>query len=48
MAYKENTKCQVDIKLYDDDRHEVLNELNKDEVYSDLLEWLDCLVEDRK
>lgn len=48
MAYKENTKCQMDIKLYDDDRHEVLNELNKEEVYSDLLEWLDCLVEDRK
>lgn len=29
----------VDIKLYKDGRHEMLNETNKDEVYSDLLAW---------
>ena len=48
IAYTENTECQVDIKLYDDDRHEVLNETDKDVVYADMLEWLDCCVEDRK
>lgn len=46
VAYSENTECQVDIKLYDDDRHEILNETDKDVVYSDLLEWLDCCVLD--
>ena len=29
----------TDIKLYKDGRHEMLNETNKDEVYSDLLAW---------
>lgn len=48
IAYQENTKCQIDIKLYDDDRHEVLNETDRDVVYRDVLEWLDCCVEDRK
>ena len=27
-------------KLYENDRHEVLNELNKDEVYNDILDWI--------
>ena len=31
----------VTIKLYPEDRHEVLNELNKQEVYSDILAWID-------
>ena len=31
----------VEIKLYKEDRHEILNELDKDQVYQDLLDWLD-------
>lgn len=30
----------VSIKLYPDGRHEMLNELNKDEVYQDILNWI--------
>ena len=30
----------VRLKLYKDGRHEMLNELNKDEVYADVLAWL--------
>ncbi len=43
MVYKENTKCDISIKLYDNDRHEILNETDKEQVYADLLEFLeDC------
>lgn len=40
MQYVSNTKCVVDIKLYQDDRHEILNELDKEVVYDDLLSWM--------
>ncbi|MBR3630257.1 MAG: alpha/beta hydrolase [Oscillospiraceae bacterium] len=30
----------LEIKLYEDDRHEILNELDRDEVYQYLLRWL--------
>lgn len=30
----------VSVKLYPDGRHEMLNELNKDDVYKDILDWL--------
>jgi len=30
----------VEMKLYPNSRHEVLNELNKDEVYQDIVSWL--------
>lgn len=30
----------VSLRLYDDARHELFNEINRDEVVSDLLEWL--------
>ena len=39
MVYTENTPCEVSIKLYDDDRHEILNELDRDVVYKDLLDF---------
>ena len=29
------------VKLYPDGRHEIMNELNRDEVFADLLAWLD-------
>ena len=34
--------CQnVDMKLYPNDRHEILNELDRDQVYEDLYKWLE-------
>lgn len=39
------TGCKdVKIKLYKDGGHEMLNELNKDEVYADVLEWLNSKI----
>ena len=41
-------KCGIDarLKLYDDARHELLNEINKGDVYEDIVEFLlDCLEE---
>ncbi|CCX45977.1 uncharacterized protein BN455_01265 [Firmicutes bacterium CAG:103] len=34
----------VKLKLYKDGRHEMLNELNKDEVYADILDWLNSKI----
>jgi alpha-beta hydrolase superfamily lysophospholipase len=31
----------IELKIYPEGRHEMLNEINKDEVYNDLLLWLD-------
>ena len=31
----------ISCKLYPDGRHEMLNETNRDEVYSDTIKWLD-------
>jgi alpha-beta hydrolase superfamily lysophospholipase len=31
----------IDYKIYPEARHEVLNELNKDEVYADILKFLE-------
>lgn len=39
--YKKNEMKDVKMKLYENDRHEILNELDKEQVYSDLLMWLD-------
>ena len=44
MVYSENTPCKVSIKMYEGDRHEILNETDRDVVYKDMLEFLDsCL-----
>ena len=43
-VYKRYKNCgmkDVEIKLYPDDRHEILNELDKDQIYQDILTWLD-------
>jgi alpha-beta hydrolase superfamily lysophospholipase len=37
---KKNNFSRVETKLYPDCRHELLNELNKEEVYSDIIQWL--------
>lgn len=31
----------VELKLYENDRHEILNETDKEQVYADILAWLD-------
>lgn len=40
-AYKEVGIKDVDIKLYEGDRHEVLNELDKEDVYKDVADWFE-------
>lgn len=42
--YKDAGLTNVDIKLYKDARHEILNELNKEEVYKDIADWLQRLL----
>ncbi|PGT76565.1 alpha/beta hydrolase [Bacillus sp. AFS040349] len=32
---------EIDFKIYKDGRHEMLNEVNRDEVFKDLLQWLE-------
>lgn len=40
--YKKIAKLDnVEVKLYEDGRHEMLNEVNKKEVYEDVVAWLD-------
>lgn len=45
MVYSENTACRVDIKIYDDDRHEILNETDREDVYEDLKEFFEYCLE---
>lgn len=43
-VYKKITDLKledVSLKLYDNGRHEMINEINKYEVYEDILQWLD-------
>ena len=39
--YKLSGIKDVKIRLYEEDRHEILNELDREQVYQDLLMWLD-------
>ena len=39
--YKQMGVQDVKIRLYENDRHEILNELDREVVYQDLLMWLD-------
>ena len=34
----------VSIRLYEGDRHEILNETNREQVYADLLRWMDARI----
>ena len=34
----------VEIKLYPDARHEILNEINKEEVYNDIVKWMNKFI----
>lgn len=44
--FTNRAKADVTLKLYPTGRHEMLNEHNRDEVYSDLLEWMRGKVKD--
>ena len=39
--YLDKGAKNVSIKLYEDDRHEILNELDKDVIYADILSWME-------
>ena len=39
-AFKRAGMRKITIKLYPEGRHEMLNEVNRDEVYQDILTWL--------
>lgn len=41
-SYKEAGIEDVSIKLYHNDRHEILNELDRETVYIDVLKWIDA------
>lgn len=43
-TYKKAGIRDVSLKIYPDDRHEILNELDKAQVYRDVLSWLDARV----
>ena len=46
QVYVENSPCTVDIRLYEDDRHEILNETDRYDVFEDLRLFFDhCLGE---
>jgi alpha-beta hydrolase superfamily lysophospholipase len=35
---------KVDLKLYPQNRHEILNELDRQTVYEDLLRWMEEII----
>lgn len=47
-ALKKTGHKNVSMKLYDGARHEILNEINRGEVYIDIIDWLDEKVEKHK
>jgi len=44
-GYRSAGCTDVTLKLYDGGRHEMLNEINRQEVYSDVLKWIICKAE---
>jgi alpha-beta hydrolase superfamily lysophospholipase len=40
-TYRALGLTDVELKLYEGGRHEMLNEVNRDEVHADLLAWLE-------
>ena len=43
--FKESGKVDLTYKLYDGFRHEILNEIGKEQVYSDLLAWMNVRID---
>ena len=46
-AYKDCGLEDVEMKFYPTDRHEILNELDREQVYEDILKWLDQKINER-
>jgi len=42
--YKKLNIKKIQVKLYPNARHEILNEINKDEVYADVLNWMNNII----
>ena len=42
--YKKNNFKKIEIKLFSNGRHEMLNELNKEEVYNYIYNWIEKTV----
>ncbi len=40
-AYRRHGLTDVEVKIYDEGRHEMFNELNQEEVRADVVAWLD-------
>ena len=40
-AFKRSGMRDITIRIYPEGRHEMLNEVNRDEVYEHILQWLD-------
>ncbi|PYI56678.1 alpha/beta hydrolase [Paenibacillus flagellatus] len=47
-AYRQAGLTDVRLKLYDGMRHEILNEIGKEDVYRDIADWLDRIVTSRR
>lgn len=45
QQYVKTGITDIECKLYPEDRHEILNEPNKDEVYADILDWIERHIE---
>lgn len=41
--YKGLNIKDVELKLYEGGRHEIINEVNRKQVYEDIIAWLDCI-----
>jgi alpha-beta hydrolase superfamily lysophospholipase len=41
-AYRRAGLLDVSLRLYEDGRHEMLNELNRQEVYQDVASWIEA------
>jgi alpha-beta hydrolase superfamily lysophospholipase len=44
-AFQKAGMVRADIKLYPECRHEILNELNRQEVYEDILHWIEGVLQ---
>ena len=44
-AYRRTGHTQVTLKIYEMGRHEMLNEINRDEVMADLLNWIGSIIQ---
>ena len=42
---KKTGHINTSMKIYEDARHEILNEINREEVFDDIIEWLDSKVQ---